>query len=129
MSMILSSYVFFISNFWICFCSVIHWSNSRIRALSILLRNERIDSTRLSMILSLHASRFWICFRVIISSIDSKIVALSILIFFIHRRSRLMHNRKQKENHSKNCFFHFFYLQFHRWLRLKHNRKQKRNFS
>ena len=36
--------VYFISNFWICFCSIIHWSNSRIRALSILLSfsNERI---------------------------------------------------------------------------------------
>ena len=36
--------VYFISDFWICFCSVIHWSDSRIRALSVLLSfsNERI---------------------------------------------------------------------------------------
>ena len=25
--------------------------------------------------------------------------------YYIHRRSRLMHNREQQKNHSKNCFF------------------------
>ena len=43
-----SSYIYFILNSWICFCSIIHWSNSKIRALLILLsfNNERINSTK-----------------------------------------------------------------------------------
>ena len=37
--------VYFISDFWICFCSIIHWSDSRIRAISILFlaMNESLD--------------------------------------------------------------------------------------
>ena len=40
-----------------------------------------------------------------------KIRALSILLYYIHQRLRLMHNRKQQKNHSKNCFF--YYRQWH----------------
>ena len=66
----------FYFKFLICFCSVIHWSNSRIRTLSILL-------------------------------------------YYIYRRSRLMHNRKQKRNYFEKLisrcqksieFFTFFDL-------------------
>ena len=35
---------FFISGSWTCFCSVIHWSDSRIRALSVLLYSSTITS-------------------------------------------------------------------------------------
>ena len=86
--------VYFISNFWICFCSVIHWSNSRIRALSILLRNKRIDSTKLSMILSSHAYVFEYVFVQSFRWSIEKSMHYSILLFFSHRRSRLMHNRE-----------------------------------
>ena len=42
---------------------------------------------------------------------DWRIRALSILLYYIYRRSRLMHNRKQQKDYSKNCFFH--YRQWH----------------
>ena len=98
-SMILSSCLLYF-RFLICFCSVTHWSDSRIRALSILLsfNNERISSTRCqwfyrrmhTFLNMLSCSSRWS---------SEKSMHYSVLLFFTHRRSCLMHNREQKRDH------------------------------
>ena len=84
-----------------------HWSDSRIRALSVLLSfsSERISSTKCQWFYRRMHHVFEYAFAQSSRRSTRESLHYSILMSFIHRWSRLMHILEQKRDHSNTKSF------------------------
>ena len=81
---------------------------SKVTNFCLTIAHEICDNELIKSSMSLKSSMFIILqireyvSVAVIFRLDWRIRALSILLYYTHRRSCLMHNREQKQNHSKN---------------------------